>query len=153
MACCLMAPNHYLIQCWLQGWGVYRTTEYEYSKISTWVHVFSVVMFIILGKMSTRVVLASDLVDCDIWFIYTGQQSLAQLGRRWISLVLYMSRPWLRRGCSHHWTEQLEGYCSGTCYEGPDFVCQLEGKRQSHKKKMKRCGCIFIRLQSWMSVC
>ena len=48
-----------------QGWGEYWTYEYEYWKISTRVvleyNVFSVFMFIILGKTSTRVVLAPAL--------------------------------------------------------------------------------------------
>ena len=49
-----------------QGWGEYWTYEYEYWKISTRVllefNVFSVFMFINLGKTSTWVVLASALV-------------------------------------------------------------------------------------------
>ena len=48
-----------------QGWGEYSTYEYEYWKISTRVvleyNVFSIFMFIILGKTSTRVVLAPAL--------------------------------------------------------------------------------------------
>ena len=48
-----------------QGWGEYWTYEYEYWKISTRVvleyNVFSIFMFIILGKTSTRVVLAPAL--------------------------------------------------------------------------------------------
>ena len=48
-----------------QGWGEYWTYEYEYWKISTQVvleyNVFSIFMFIILGKTSTRVVLAPAL--------------------------------------------------------------------------------------------
>ena len=47
----------------VQGWGEYST--YEYWKISTRVvleyNVFSIFMFIILGKTSTRVVLAPAL--------------------------------------------------------------------------------------------
>ena len=50
----------------LQGWGEYWTYEYEYWKISTRVvleyNVFSIFMFIILGKTSTRVVLAPALL-------------------------------------------------------------------------------------------
>ena len=49
-----------------QGWGEYWTYEYEYWKISTRVvlqyNVFSIFMFIILGKMSTWVVLAPALI-------------------------------------------------------------------------------------------
>ena len=49
-----------------QGWGEYWTYEYEYGKISTRVvleyNVFSIFMFIILGKTSTRVVLAPALL-------------------------------------------------------------------------------------------
>ena len=49
----------------IQGWGEYSTYEYEYWKISTRVvleyNVFSIFMFIILGKTSTRVVLAPAL--------------------------------------------------------------------------------------------
>ena len=49
-----------------QGWGEYWTYEYEYWEISTRVvheyNVFSIFMFIILGKTSTRVVLAPALV-------------------------------------------------------------------------------------------
>ena len=52
---------------WHQGWGEYSTYEYEYWKISTRVvleyNVFSIFMFIILGKTSTRVVFAPALVD------------------------------------------------------------------------------------------
>ena len=48
-----------------QGWGEYWTYEYEYWKISTRVvleyNVFSIFMFIILGKTSTWVVLAPAL--------------------------------------------------------------------------------------------
>ena len=48
-----------------QGWGEYWTYEYEYWKISTRVvleyNIFSIFMFIILGKTSTRVVLAPAL--------------------------------------------------------------------------------------------
>ena len=48
-----------------QGWGEYWTYEYEYWKISTRVvleyNVFSIFLFIILGKTSTRVVLAPAL--------------------------------------------------------------------------------------------
>ena len=47
-----------------QGWGEYWTYEYEYWKISTRVvleyNIFSI--FIILGKTSTRVVLAPALL-------------------------------------------------------------------------------------------
>ena len=48
-----------------QGWGEYWTYEYEYWKISTRVvieyNVFSIFIFIILYKTSTRVVLAPAL--------------------------------------------------------------------------------------------
>ena len=48
-----------------QGWGEYWTYEYEYWKISTGLvleyNVFSIFMFIILGKTSTRLVLAPAL--------------------------------------------------------------------------------------------
>ena len=48
-----------------QGWGEYWTYEYKYWKISTRVvleySVFSIFMFIILGKTSTQVVLAPAL--------------------------------------------------------------------------------------------
>ena len=51
----------------IQGWGEYSTYEYEYWKISTRValeyNVFSIFMFIILGKTSTRVVLAPALLE------------------------------------------------------------------------------------------
>ena len=50
---------------WTQGWGEYLTYEYEYWKISTRVVleyiVFSIFMFTILDKTSTRVVLAPAL--------------------------------------------------------------------------------------------
>ena len=53
----------------MQGWGEYWTYEYEYWKISTRVvleyNVFSIFMFIILGKTSTRVVLAPALLQCN----------------------------------------------------------------------------------------
>ena len=57
-----------------QGWGEYWTYEYEYWKISTWVvleySVFSIFMFIILGKTSTRVVLAPALTsDLDLTLV------------------------------------------------------------------------------------
>ena len=49
-----------------QGWGEYRTYEYEYWKISTRVvleyNVLSIFMLIILYKTSTRVVLAPALI-------------------------------------------------------------------------------------------
>ena len=50
-----------------QGWGEYWTYEYEYRKISTRVvleyNVFGIFMFIIVGKTSTRVVLAPALTQ------------------------------------------------------------------------------------------
>ena len=49
-----------------QGWGKYWTYEYKYWKIITQVvfecNVFSILMFFILGKTSTRVVLAPALI-------------------------------------------------------------------------------------------
>ena len=65
---------------WVQGWGEYSTYEYEYWKISTRVvleyNVFSIFMFIILGKTSTRVVLTPALAGCIRKIIYGVGQYL-----------------------------------------------------------------------------
>ena len=54
-----------LLMAYHQGWGKHWTYEYDYWKISPPVvlkyNVFSIFMFIILGKTSTGVVLASAL--------------------------------------------------------------------------------------------
>ena len=55
----------YIMKKTPQVWGEYWTYEYEYLEISTRVvleyNVFSIFMFIVLGKTSTRVVLAPAL--------------------------------------------------------------------------------------------
>ena len=61
-----------------QGWGEYWTYEYEYWEISTQVvleyNVFSIFMVIVLGKTSTRVVLAPAWRRITSpWFLYRSK--------------------------------------------------------------------------------
>ena len=69
-----------------QGWGEYLTYEYVYWKISTRVvlecNVFSIFMFIILDKTSTRVVLAPALT---VGLFYENHDSW---GQSWILMPM-----------------------------------------------------------------
>ena len=68
----ILNVSHLVLQL-TQGWGEYWTYEYEYWKISTRVvleyNVFSIFMFIILYKTSTRVVLAPALAVVFVQYI------------------------------------------------------------------------------------
>ena len=71
-----------------QGWGEYWTYEYEYWKISTRVvleyNVFSIFMFIILGKTSTWVVLAPALTHThDLDLGVSSSESEIALSQEW----------------------------------------------------------------------
>ena len=65
---CKEAETNFFKLCFYprQGWAEYWTYKYKYWKIGTQVvlefNVFSIFMFIILGKTSTRVILTSALI-------------------------------------------------------------------------------------------